>query len=72
MCDIEPALLEIEMARVRESGILDRRYTKLRLEEYDLLPVCCDEELWPFRDDHLQLIVSNLNLGWVNDLGVAL
>lgn len=31
-----------------------------------------EEELWPFDENSLDLIVSNLNMHWVNEMQVAL
>lgn len=39
------------------------------LEQHYLL---CEEELWPFKNSSIDLVVSNLNLHGTNDLGVSL
>lgn len=34
-------------------------------------PIIIDEELFPFKSESLDMVVSNMNLHFVNDLSVA-
>ena len=39
---------------------------------FELYPICLEEEIWPVADESLDLIVSSLNLHWANDIQAAL
>lgn len=58
--------------------MLKHRYPNLKIRSFDdlrdgsLYGICCEEELWPFAEDQIQLIVSNLHLHHVNDISVAM
>lgn len=76
LCDLNLDLLKSQLAEVRK--VADPRFRVISFNEdaddnyINLVPLCCEEELWPFPDESLQLIVSNLHLHWVNELQVVL
>lgn len=39
---------------------------------FSVFPLAIEEELWPFKNDSLDLIFTSLSLQWTNDLQVAL
>lgn len=39
---------------------------------FSIYPVCLEEEIWPFKDESLDLIFSSLSLHWTNDVQAAL
>ena len=40
--------------------------------DFSIYPICLDEEIWPMKEDTLDLVVSSLSLHWTNDIQVAL
>ncbi|CAD8164357.1 unnamed protein product [Paramecium pentaurelia] len=79
LCDLELDFLEYSLQQIQNDEQLKGKFKILKVSEMTsqdnktiLVPICCDEDFWPFLDGHLQLIVSNMNLHWVNDLQVVL
>ena len=64
---VDPSLKNIEIS-------LDL-VNKFKIEKnlnFNVMPVIVDEEIWPFASDKLDLVVSSLNLHWVNDIQATL
>ncbi|CAD8068867.1 unnamed protein product [Paramecium sonneborni] len=79
LCDIDLLFLEQSINNILKNEKLKEKFKvqkAFEMNENDnktlVIPICCDEDFWPFQDNHLQLIVSNMNLHWVNDLQVVL
>jgi len=41
-------------------------------QDFKVMGIIADEDIWPFQAESVDLIVSNLNLHWVNDLTATL
>ena len=65
LCDFSTKNLEISL------DLIEKR-KKDRGLNFAVHPICLDEEIWPFKDDSLDLVVSSLSLHWTNDIQVAL
>lgn len=65
MCDPSTKNLEISYDRVQQYKIENKL-------DFSVFPLAVEEELWPFKDESLDLIISSLSLHWTNDLQVAL
>ncbi|CAK92966.1 unnamed protein product (macronuclear) [Paramecium tetraurelia] len=79
LCDIDLDFLEQSLQQLNNDEQLRGKFQIQKVSEMNsqgnktiVVPICCDEDFWPFLDGHLQLIVSNMNLHWVNDLQVVL
>ena len=67
VCDTFTDGLQLSLRQIEQSEIIRSKYPNLKIH-----PLIVEEELWPFASESLDLVVSNLNLHWVNDLQAAL
>ncbi len=65
LCDYSLKNLELSMNLVEE-------IMKEKNLNFNCYPVCLEEEIWPFKEESLDLVVSSLSLHWTNDVQVAL
>jgi len=66
VCDISGAAIVEARRQIDGSPIVMRRFSKAKIYY-----VVVDEQLWPFKEAQLDLIVSNMHLHWTNDLHVS-
>ena len=62
LCDTQKDTLKLNYELILQNNLI---------EKSKLVPVVTEEEIWCFKPESLDLIVSNLNLHWVNDLQVS-
>ncbi|KAM3140915.1 hypothetical protein pb186bvf_006926 [Paramecium bursaria] len=76
LCDLQPQLLENTIRKIVDSKTLSnyaiRPFDEVQDDVNTIIPICCDEEFWPFEENKLDLIVSNLHLHWVNEIQVVM
>lgn len=65
LCDFSLKNLEISLDLIEKQ----KKEKDLKFSVY---PVCLEEEIWPFKPESLDLVVSSLSLHWTNDVQVAL
>jgi NADH dehydrogenase [ubiquinone] 1 alpha subcomplex assembly factor 5 len=65
LCDPSVKNLEISYDRVQ-------KYKTENKMNFSVFPLAVEEEIWPFQDESLDLIITSLSLHWTNDLQVAL
>ena len=65
LCDFSLKNLEVSLDLVE-------KYKKEKGLGFNVYPICLEEEIWPIKDESLDLVVSSLSLHWTNDIQVAL
>jgi NADH dehydrogenase [ubiquinone] 1 alpha subcomplex assembly factor 5 len=65
-CDTTPAAVEYSIARASKR---DSENVVQNVKSYSLQ---CDEEFLPFKEKQFDMVLSNMNMHWVNDLPSAL
>ncbi|EGR27241.1 hypothetical protein IMG5_199200 [Ichthyophthirius multifiliis] len=66
ICDISSQLLQESIQEIENNNKLKKNFP-----DVEIYPIIIEEELFPFKSESLDLVVSNLNLHYVNDLAVA-
>ena len=66
VCELSETLLQHEFQKITEDKELANRFPGC-----SIYPIVVDEEFWPFQPECFDLVLSNLNMHWVNDLSIG-
>lgn len=67
ICDTSKEILQDSLEKIEKERTILNKFPDCKLH-----PLIIEEELWCFKPESLDLIISNHNLHWVNDLQIAL
>lgn len=64
--------MDPSIKNLQKSCEIITKFKKEKNMDFEFYPICMDEEIWPIKDESLDLIVSSLNLHWTNDITAGL
>jgi NADH dehydrogenase [ubiquinone] 1 alpha subcomplex assembly factor 5 len=62
-----PSMNQCNLPYISAEKMLEHA-TKKKSDKIKTIPVLGDEEVLPFEENSLDLVISNLSLHWINDL----